>query len=102
MNGENGGWKTKPISSCNCIPKNCPVVPKVKLTGDSLYWPKNGHSAGIFLLPVLIQRIRDLRQPRLVLDLLQQFRRGKILDAVRRWIAQLLEQSLGYEDCHIQ
>jgi hypothetical protein len=39
---------------------------------------------GISLLPVLIQRIRDLRQPRPVFDPFQQFRRGKELDAVRR------------------
>ena len=32
---------------------------------------------GISLLPVLIQRIRDLRQPHPVLNLFQQFRRGK-------------------------
>ncbi|MGA2242132.1 MAG: hypothetical protein ABSH11_08845 [Verrucomicrobiota bacterium] len=56
---------------------------------------------GISLLPVLIQRIRDLRQPRPVLDLFQQFRRGKKLDAVRCRIPQRLEQARGDEDRHI-
>jgi len=39
---------------------------------------------GISPLPVLVQRIGDLRQPGPVLDLFQQFRSGKIFDVVRR------------------
>ena len=38
---------------------------------------------GIPLLPVLIQRIRDFRQPCPIFDLFKQFRRSKILDVVR-------------------
>ena len=53
------------------------------------------------LLPVLIQRIRDFCQPGSVLNLFQQFRRGKKLDAVRRRIAQRLEQPRGHQDRHI-
>jgi hypothetical protein len=43
---------------------------------------------GISLLPVLIQRIRDLRQPCPVFNLFQKFRRSKELDAVRWRISQ--------------
>src|ERR1035437_7710945 len=42
------------------------------------------------LLPVLVQRIRDLGQPGSVLNQFQQFRRGKELDAVRRRITNLI------------
>jgi hypothetical protein len=45
---------------------------------------------GISLLPMLIQRSRDLGQPGPVLNLFQQFRRRKKLDAVWWWIAQRL------------
>ena len=34
------------------------------------------------LLPVLVQRLRDLGQPGSVLNLLQQFRRGKEFDTM--------------------
>jgi hypothetical protein len=37
---------------------------------------------GIVLLPMLINSIRDLDQPRLILDQFQQLQRGKELDAV--------------------
>ena len=50
---------------------------------------------------MLIQRIRDLGQPRPVLDLFQQFRRGKELHAVRWRIAQRLEQARRHENRHI-
>ena len=50
---------------------------------------------------MLIQRIRDLRQPGPVLHLFQQFRRGKELDVVRRWIAQRLEQTRSHQNRHI-
>jgi hypothetical protein len=50
---------------------------------------------------VLVQSIRDLRQPRPVLDLLQQFRRGKELDAVRWRIAQRFEQASRNKNWHI-
>ena len=56
---------------------------------------------GISHLPMLIQRIRDLRQPRPVFDLFQQFRRGKELDAVRWRIAQRLEQARTDENRYI-
>src|ERR1035437_5651366 len=56
---------------------------------------------GIFVLPVLIQRIRDFCQPRPIFDLFQQFRRRKILDAMRWWIAQRLEQTRSHQDRHI-
>ena len=47
---------------------------------------------GVLLLPVLIQRIRDLGQPCPVFDQLQQLQRGKEFHAVRRRIAQRIEQ----------
>jgi hypothetical protein len=48
---------------------------------------------GIPLLPMLIQRICDLGKPCTVFDLFQHFRRRKILDAGRHWIAQRLQQT---------
>jgi len=47
----------------------------------------------IFLLPVLVQRVRDLDQPSPIFDLFTQFQRGKEFDAVGRRIAQWLEQT---------
>lgn len=47
--------------------------------------------AGLFPLPVLIQRFGHFRKPSPVLDLFQQFKRGKEFDTVRWRISQRLE-----------
>ena len=50
---------------------------------------------------MLIQRIRDFCQPCPVLDLFQNFRRGKVFNAVWRRIAERLEQTSGNKNRHI-
>jgi hypothetical protein len=50
---------------------------------------------------MLIQRIRDLRQPHPIFDLFQQFQGGEILDATGRWIAQRFEKARSHQDRHI-
>jgi len=56
---------------------------------------------GILRLPVLVQRIRDLGQPRPIFGQFQQFQRGKELHAVRRRIAQRFEQLHPHQNPHI-
>ena len=56
---------------------------------------------GISLLPMLVQRICDFGQPGPVIDLFQQFRRSEKLNAIRRGIAQRLEQPRGHQNRHI-
>ena len=46
----------------------------------------------IFLLPMLADGRAGAHQPFAVFDLFQQIRRGEILDAVGRWIAQRFQQ----------
>jgi len=46
----------------------------------------------ILLLPMLVYGRRHLDEPRPVFGKFQNIRRGKILRAVWRWIAQWLEQ----------
>ena len=55
----------------------------------------------VFLLPVLVQRMGDFGQPRLVFDQFQQFQRGKKLHTVGRGIAQRLEQLARHQNPHI-
>jgi hypothetical protein len=48
--------------------------------------------AHVPFVPVLADDVRDLCQPRAILDQVQHIRRGKKLDRVRRRVAEGLEQ----------
>jgi hypothetical protein len=59
------------------------------------------HLGCVSLLPVLIQRIRDLCQPRPIFNMLQQLRRAKVFHVEWRRIAQRFEQPHRHQDPYI-
>jgi hypothetical protein len=54
--------------------------------------------ASIVLLPMLINGICDLDEPRLIFDQFQQLQRSKKLDAVLLRIAQRIEQACSHQN----
>jgi hypothetical protein len=55
----------------------------------------------VLLFPVLADRVRDLGQPGPILGEFQDIHSGKILHAIRLWIAQRLEQPSHDKNRHI-
>jgi hypothetical protein len=56
---------------------------------------------GILFLPMLVDCVCDLRKPRPVLGLFHHLGGGKKLDAVRRRIAERLEQARSHKNRHV-